>query len=81
MLTLLKINKLEMDYKENIFKAFTNLSAYKSLNDTFPHLSNELMEMCKQIAVQGNPKQCKQAVKFMYVNAQEKHDSANFEAV
>ncbi|KAL7021688.1 hypothetical protein ACKWTF_011984 [Chironomus riparius] len=81
MLTLLKNDKMEMDYKENIFKAFTNLSAYKSLNDTFPHLSNELMDMCKKIAVQGNPKQCKQAVKFMCVNAQEKHDSANFEAV
>lgn len=81
MLMLLKNDKMEMDYKENIFKAFTNLSAYKSLDETFPHISNELMNICKRTAIEGFPKQCKQAVKFMCVNTQGKYESANFEAV
>lgn len=81
MLTLLKNDKTELEYNENIFKAFTNLSAYKSLEESFPQTFNELMNICKQTAIDGLPKQCKQAVKFMCVNTQEKYDSTNFEAV
>ncbi|KAG5673625.1 hypothetical protein PVAND_003654 [Polypedilum vanderplanki] len=79
MLALLKKDTNEIGYKENILKAFTNLSLHKSISDTFPQLSKELMEICRQIATKGTPKQCKQAVTFMCTNTQNKFDSSEFE--
>lgn len=65
MLDLLKRYTNEPGYKENILKTFTHLCAYKSLNETFPQISGELMEICKKLALEGTPKQCKHAVTFM----------------
>jgi sister-chromatid-cohesion protein PDS5 len=79
MLALLKKDTAEAGYKENILRAFTHLTLHRPLSETFPQLSSDLMEMCRQIATRGAPKQCKHAVTFMCTNTQGKPESQEFE--
>lgn len=62
LVDLLKRYTNEPGYKENILKTFTNLCAYKSLNENFPQITSDLMGICKTLALEGTPQQCKQAV-------------------
>ena len=64
LLDLLK-RKSEVGCKENILKTFNNLCAYKSIEEAFPEIFEELIEVCKSLALQGTPKQSKQATIFL----------------
>lgn len=71
LIDLLKRYTNEPGYKENLLKTFTNLCTYKNLNENFSKIISDLVEICKNLAVNGTPKQCKHAMNFLCINNQE----------
>ncbi|XP_065167677.1 sister chromatid cohesion protein PDS5 homolog B-B-like isoform X2 [Atheta coriaria] len=58
-----------------VLSVFTWLGKYKSLSEDFPQLMESLAPMCKNFAETGTPKQAKQAIRCIYVNMVDLHDT------
>lgn len=58
-----------------VLSVFTFLGKYKSLYEEFPEIMNELAPLCRQFAETGTPKQAKGAIRCIYVNMPELHDT------
>lgn len=54
----------------NIFKALTHLGKYKPLIESHSEIIEQLAPICKWMAMSGNPKQSKHAIRCLYVNSQ-----------
>lgn len=51
-----------------ILKAFTHLGKYRPLVDSFPVILAHLLPICKEMALNGTPKQAKHALRCLFVN-------------
>lgn len=72
------LGKLGSNYPNEtplVLSVFTFLGKYKPLYEEFPEIMNELATICKQFAESGTPKQAKGAIRCIYVNMPDLHDS------
>ncbi|XP_012269752.1 sister chromatid cohesion protein PDS5 homolog B isoform X2 [Athalia rosae] len=72
------VNLLELDDEmvaPLVLSIFTFLGKYKSLSDVAPDIMNLMVPMCKTFAETGTPKQAKQAIRCLFVNMANIHDS------
>ncbi|XP_011506511.1 PREDICTED: sister chromatid cohesion protein PDS5 homolog B-B isoform X1 [Ceratosolen solmsi marchali] len=58
-----------------VLSIFTFLGKYRPLCDVAPDIMDQLMPICKAFAGSGTPKQAKQAVRCLYVNMTNSHDT------
>jgi sister-chromatid-cohesion protein PDS5 len=58
-----------------VLSIFTFLGKYRPLCDVAPEIMDQLMPICKAFAGSGTPKQAKQAVRCLYVNMINSHDT------
>ena len=58
-----------------VLSIFTFLGKYKPLCDVSPEVTNLLVPICKNFIETGTPKQAKQAVRCLYVNTVNIHDT------
>ncbi|GLV36490.1 precocious dissociation of sisters 5 [Carabus blaptoides fortunei] len=58
-----------------VLSVFTFVGKHKPLYEEFPDLMNELAPICRQFAETGTPKQAKGAIRCIYVNMPELHDT------
>ena len=58
-----------------VLSIFTFLGKYKPLCDVSTDVTNHLIPICKNFIISGTPKQAKQAVRCLYINTINTHDS------
>ncbi|XP_011866595.1 PREDICTED: sister chromatid cohesion protein PDS5 homolog B-B isoform X1 [Vollenhovia emeryi] len=58
-----------------VLSIFTFLGKYKPLSDVAPDIMNLMVPMCKNFSETGTPKQAKQAVRCLFVNMTNIHDT------
>ncbi|KAL5285776.1 PDS5A family protein [Megaselia abdita] len=70
LLTLLSYTEPEYEYVVSyVLKIFTHLGKYVPLSKDYPDIFEQLVSICYELAKTGTPKQAKQAVRCIYVNA------------
>ncbi|XP_046415233.1 sister chromatid cohesion protein PDS5 homolog B isoform X2 [Neodiprion pinetum] len=72
------VNLLELDDEmvaPLVLSIFTFLGKYKSLSEVAPDIMNLMVPLCKTFAETGTPKQAKQAIRCLFVNMANIHDS------
>lgn len=72
------LNLLELDDEmvaPLVLSIFTFLGKYKSLSEVAPDIMNLMAPICKTFAETGTPKQAKQAIRCLFVNMANIHDS------
>lgn len=60
-----------------VLKALTYLGRYKPMIDSHADVLAELAPVCKELALNGTPKQAKHAIRCMFVNTQTTSDGNN----
>ncbi|XP_034943210.1 sister chromatid cohesion protein PDS5 homolog B isoform X1 [Chelonus insularis] len=58
-----------------VLSIFTFLGKYKPLCDVAPDIMNLMVPICKKFALTGTPKQAKQAIRCLFVNMTNIHDT------
>lgn len=58
-----------------VLSIFTFLGKYKCLYEDFPELMNTLAPICKNFAEEGTPKQAKGAIRCIFINMPDLHDT------
>lgn len=58
-----------------VLSVLTFMGKHRPLYEEFPELMNELAPVCQQFAETGTPKQAKGAIRCIYVNMPDLHDS------
>uniref|UniRef100_T1GHN3 Uncharacterized protein n=1 Tax=Megaselia scalaris TaxID=36166 RepID=T1GHN3_MEGSC len=75
LLTLLAYSETEYEYVVSyVLKIFTHLGKYVPLSKNYPEIFEQLVTICCELCKTGTPKQAKQAVRCVYVNAINRED-------
>lgn len=58
-----------------VLSIFTFLGKYKPLCEVAPNIMDKMAPICQNFALTGTPKQAKQAIRCLFVNMTDKHDT------
>lgn len=65
---LISFLDLEDEVAPLVLSVLTFLGKYRPIGEPFPDIAQSLVPTCKRLAVEGTPKQAKQAIRCLYIN-------------